>query len=139
MPNMIIMRGLPGSGKSHFIEKYYPKFIVCSADNYFMKDGKYVFNPRDISKAHEACKILCIERMFAGQDVVIDNTNTERWEYEFYWKLAAHMGYNVEFVNIYDGGLNDESLFLRNTHGVPLASITAMRARYYSPLFTNEG
>lgn len=43
----MIMKGLPGSGKTHIIrriKKMYKNAVLCSADFYFMKDGQLVAN-----------------------------------------------------------------------------------------------
>lgn len=40
---MLILKGLPGSGKSYLAEKIsqlYENVVVCSADKFFLQDGK---------------------------------------------------------------------------------------------------
>lgn len=42
---MLILKGLPGSGKSYLAEKIsqlYENVVVCSADKFFLQDGKWV-------------------------------------------------------------------------------------------------
>lgn len=56
---MIIMRGVPGAGKSTITEHLKRKLntdCVCSADQYFMKDGDYQFDKKLIKDAHQYCQ-----------------------------------------------------------------------------------
>lgn len=56
---MIIMRGVPGSGKTTIVKYLVEKFetnCVCSADNYFMRNGTYVYERSKIKHAHEYCQ-----------------------------------------------------------------------------------
>ena len=42
---VFVLRGLPGSGKTHLagrIARTYPGAVICSADHFFMKDGRFV-------------------------------------------------------------------------------------------------
>jgi len=134
MPTIYIYRGLPGSGKSTAagILAAREEIPILSADNFFMKGGKYHFNPSLLGKAHNWVLSSAIKLMEAGQSLIIDNTNTQHWEYSVYQDLAHAMGYEVEVIDIYDGGCTDEQLATRNTHGVPLEAIRRMRGRYES-------
>jgi len=49
------MRGIPGSGKSTTAKKLAGETgKIHSTDNYFMVDGVYQFNPKNLSENHEA-------------------------------------------------------------------------------------
>ena len=59
---VIIIRGIPGSGKSTFSNKLINEIKAkgedakdFEADNFFMKDGKYKFNPSLLYFAHCWC------------------------------------------------------------------------------------
>jgi len=132
MPTMTIMRGLPGSGKSTTAAKLTTHdTVVCSADDYFVdKDGVYRFDKRLIGKAHLSCQKKAQKACAGGQHVIIDNTNTQRWEMEPYLRMAREGGYQVVVVDLFDGRQSDESLANRNTHRVPKETISAMRQRY---------
>jgi predicted ABC-type ATPase len=90
--NFIIMRGIPGAGKSTFVKNnllaYEP--WVCSADDYFMNDGKYEFVAIDLKEAHAQCFRQAIEACdnHPTDNVVIDNTNISAVEIAPYIALA---------------------------------------------------
>lgn len=48
------LRGVSGSGKSTEAMRLANnnKDVICSADDYFMKDGEYIFNPSLLAAAH---------------------------------------------------------------------------------------
>ena len=132
---VIIMRGLPGSGKSTFVEENFPSATVCSADNFFLNDdGDDVFVPYKISEAHQDCWGHYIDALFRKEEqVVVDNTNMCSWEYANYVKLATKKGYIVRIICM-SSGLHDETsvktLAERNSHGVDAEAIARMKDRY---------
>lgn len=128
-PKLIIMRGLPGSGKSFYVQQNYPDATVCSADSYFIgADGVYRFDRRDLRQAHEDCREKARLAMLRGdQVVVIDNTNIQRWEFEPYLKMAHIFGYVVEELCLV---ADPDRCAERNVHGVPLETINAMARRF---------
>ena len=126
---LVILRGLPGSGKSTAARCI--RGVVCSTNDYFIRNGKYEFNPSKLGEAHTACREKAKGLLERGQSVVIDNTNMQRWEYEAYIDMAFDTpNCRLLVLHVYDGGLSDEELFSRNTHGVPLEAIKRMRARW---------
>lgn len=75
---LVIMRGIPGSGKSYRAKEIANGDLSCiySADNFFMKDGVYQFDMNLIWPAHKQCRYESSEAMKAGKPlVIIDNTN----------------------------------------------------------------
>ena len=69
MRRVIIMRGLPGSGKSTEAKSYILTHgaVVVSADDFFMVAGKYRYNPAKIGDAHVACmRATCASPILAG-------------------------------------------------------------------------
>jgi predicted kinase len=105
MPNCFILRGLPGSGKSTMSGILIAN--VVSADFYFMKDGVYLFDKSKLNDAHKQCKEKFIYYVDRGHDVVVDNTNTKRWQYAWYKTYAEEHGYKVHILRI-ETDLSDE-------------------------------
>ena len=139
MNDLIITRGLPGAGKSHAIltlmrerNLQHRDTVVCSADHFFMKDDEYVFNVTKLGQAHMECQKKAFEAMSTGMPtVIIDNTNSRLWEYEFYVTMAACFDYQVEILMV--GGLSYNHVreyAARNIHGVPEDTVLRMAYRW---------
>jgi predicted kinase len=128
MSNLIVVRGLPGSGKSTLA-----KLLGCcitSADDYFTTPmGEYSFNPSLLPQAHAQCQARTKEYL-EEFDVVVANTFSQRWEIQPYIQIASDANARLTVVDLFDGGLTDAELAQRNIHGVPVAGISAMRARW---------
>lgn len=133
------MRGIPGSGKSTYVNKHYPEAYVCSADNYFeevadLNNTSYLeeFKPWLVGKAHQHCWNSFIHAVVVMVEplVVVDNTNTNKWEFENFVFLGKEMGYEVEIVQIPFDPDKAEVYHSRNTHGVPLEAIKGMIQHY---------
>ena len=139
---MKIMRGLSGSGKStkarqimdSFLEEY-PALsaVICSADYFFVdSSGEYKFDANKLGQAHAFCRGMVDAATRVGVDlIIIDNTNTRKWEYQSYLDMAKEARYEVEEIIV--GDLDEESILKyakRNAHGVPLETIMKMADRF---------
>jgi predicted kinase len=127
---MFIMRGVSGSGKSTLVNlicKIYKDVSVCSADQYFMKQGEYQFDHRNLTTAHENCSKKATKACLNGVPViVIDNTNVKRWEMGNYLSLALSNNYAVVIVRPKTSWCNNpEKLAEFNEHGVTADIIRA--------------
>ena len=139
MNEMIIIRGIPGSGKSSIAEEYASKgYAVLSTDDYFTDaNGLYVFDGSKISIAHAWNRGRARLLLSAGiLNIVIDNTNTQAWEYSTYIDLAKTHKYDVKIIRVIavnkDGDEIQRANFYsaNNRHNVPLDVITKMIARF---------
>lgn len=137
-PKLFVVRGLPGSGKSHLARQIHNDIrrlglpvVVCSADDAMMQDGKYVFRPELLRVAHFLCQHKAANAMERQEWVIVDNTHCQKWEYEIVTHLARQGGYTVEIVEPQTSwAKNPEECAVRNTHGVPLETIQKMLARW---------
>ena len=131
MKSAYILRGLPGCGKSTLAKEIANNLdAIVSADYYFMKGGKYVFEPRNLGAAHSACRKAFTEALVKGiHPVVVDNTNIKLADFLWYEQEAIGHGYIAFIVEVHSGD-PDEELARRNSHGVPLATITKMRKNF---------
>jgi predicted kinase len=117
-----ILRGIPGCGKSRYVRAKYPRVegaITVSADDYFLKDGAYCFDPTKLPQAHAACLKRFTTYLVRRYDAVliVDNTNSTIAEIAPYYQLAQAFGYPCTIVE-FDGDV--EVCAARNIHGVPL-------------------
>lgn len=124
---VIVLIGLPGSGKSTFIRGLYKPF-VCSTDHYFMVNGEYQFDSAKLEVNHlrnfQRFAMAVADRVPL---VVVDNTNLLRAYREPYCILADALGYDVKLVVV--GNFDEQACQMyadRNTHGVPLDKIQKM-------------
>lgn len=121
---VIILRGIPGSGKSTYQRTHWPKAIVCSADDYFLQEGeRYVFNPARLGAAHNTClrKFLRLTSHPIRHDVVVvDNTNIQLFEIAPYYAVANALWHEVEVHTLI---CDPKIAASRNVHQVPLKTI----------------
>ena len=106
---VVILRGLPGAGKSHYAKQRWALpdgswgATYCSADSYFVgPDGVYRWDAKLLGAAHAACLRKYTEAIVSGTDpwVVVDNTNTRLWECAPYHSLAVAFDREVEIVEV---------------------------------------
>lgn len=132
-----ILRGLPGTGKSMLAHTLAPTpLAIFSTDNLFMVDGEYQFDPSKLGEYHAENLRLATAFMerFALHTTpaicVIDNTNTQHWEYEGYVEAAKENGFMVQVISV-DWKEEDIPLYAeRNSHGVPEDAIRRMAERW---------
>lgn len=118
---LIILRGLPGSGKSTLQKRDYPDAVVASADQFFMVDGEYRFNPARLPEAHGTCCRTVIGALQVESPlIVVDNTAISVVEIAPYVLLAQAYGYDAEIITLC---CDPAVAAARNLHGVPVSVI----------------
>jgi predicted kinase len=133
MKELILLRGLPGSGKSTIANLIWNEYAVCEADKYFIdkETNEYRFDVTKLKDAHEWCKNEVEIRMKDNQlnpqyypEIVVSNTFTQEWEMQPYFELAKKYGYNISTLIVENrhGGINQ--------HGVPAEKLEVMKNRF---------
>jgi len=133
MKRVVVLRGLPGSGKSTFVESLSgpDDMVVASADHYFLdENGVYKFDARKLPEAHGQClRVFLMATHDNCSLIVVDNTNSTTTEIAPYMAIAAAFGYAAEIVTI-DCPL--DVAMQRQTHNVPEQTMRRMSARLES-------
>jgi predicted kinase len=132
MKTLILLRGLPGSGKSTFANYMFSNNIF-EADQYFYdEDKKYNFDASKLHLAHKYCQLrvehAMEDNLISGgwdvSEIVVSNTSTTEKELEPYLELAKKYDYQVV------------SLIVENRHSgvskhnVPIETIEKMKNRF---------
>jgi predicted kinase len=122
---LIIVRGLPGSGKSTFAKSLGGEHI--EADMFFVdrETGEYKFEATKLKLAHNWCAIQVQKAMVEDEPkIIVSNTFTQEWEMKTYYDLAKMHGYRVFSIIVENrhGGINE--------HNVPEEKLEQMKHRF---------
>ncbi len=148
-PTMILLRGLPGAGKTtvaDFITRYMDLKVgvsVFAADDYFTNDvtGEYKFDVTKLGEAHSQClynteSALHDLTRIKGVDypgvVIVHNTFTTEKELKPYLDLADSYGVNVFSLIVENRHRN------KSVHGVPVETMRKMEKRFTFRLAPEE-
>lgn len=128
MSKLYILRGIPGSGKSTYGKKIVDNAIDAGlsaikieADDFFIKDGKYNWNPKLIGMAHKWCQDNVRKALHLYDVVVVANTSLSLTDVKTYIKIANEEYVDFEVVAIHGNH--------QNVHNVPEETLKKMREK----------
>jgi hypothetical protein len=133
MRTLIILRGLPGSGKSTFANFIWESGVIFEADKYFYdEEGNYNFDASKLHLAHKWCQLLVEHAMEDNREsggkyfpeIVVSNTSTTEKELEPYLELARKYDYNIISLVVENRHGN------KSIHNVPDSTVEKMRNRF---------
>lgn len=103
---VLIMRGIPGSGKTHLVENSVEATgqsgsTYCSARQLFHKTGNLAPDPSELNIAEAYCRSCFLDAMTnLCPFVVVDGIHSKCWEYAIYKFLARAFGYACHVLEI---------------------------------------
>lgn len=140
---IIIIRGLPGTGKSTLAKKLCSEYSHCQhfeTDEFFMTEsGEYAWSATKIGEAHDWCKKAAEQAFRQHITPVISNTFTTLKEIKSYLEPYGR-DVSVIIINSSNYWKNEgvnmphdpNHSFKNNIHQVPLNSIHRMNSRWYN-------
>lgn len=116
--NLILIRGVQGSGKSTFASKIKTKgCVVLEADMFFLNHAEYEWDPRFLKHAHQWCYSSTVRALKLGQDVIVANT---------FIRIKDIMPY----IRLQEGLFPELNIFVtemytryKNIHGIPESKV----------------
>lgn len=121
---LVILRGLPGAGKSTLAQMIADE--IFEADQFFYdEDDVYQFDFDRLEEAHADCFArfqIAVDRECSS--IAVSNTSSLEWEFEKYRKYAQEHGYLV-FSLIVENRHGGESI-----HDVPPDAMEDIRERF---------
>lgn len=122
--DLVLIRGLPGSGKTTMARSMAPEgYKHIEADMFFVNEkGEYSYDREKVAAAHHWCLCETFRALSNGAKVVVSNTFTQRFEVEPYFEIAEIFGIKSRIIEAKGNW--------ENTHGVPATVVDDMRKRW---------
>ena len=133
MKTLIILRGLPGAGKSSFANFMWSSGVIFEADKYFYDEkGNYNFDASKLHAAHKWCQgevetAMILNYTSGGEyypEIIVSNTSTTEKEMQPYIDLAKQYDYKVVSLIVENRHGN------KSVHGVPDETMEKMKNRF---------
>ena len=122
MSKLILIRGLPGSGKSTMASKIAVSTGALHVEADMWVDYSTPYSPEAAKRAHAICQSQARNALVCGSSVVVSNTFTQVWEMQPYLDMAKQYRAQVEIIT----ATGD----YKSIHNVPDDVIQAMRDRW---------
>lgn len=122
MTGLVLIRGLPGSGKSTIAKNLIGWYWHVETDQFWMDGDEYKFDISRIKEAHQWCQDKTKSMLNMGQSVVVSNTFTTAFELLPYFDIAKEFGIKPQ-VLLAQGQFG-------NIHNVPVEVLAKMAARF---------
>lgn len=98
---LIMIRGIPGSGKSTMARGMIERGEADShyePDMFYSRTGTYVWYAEEVFEAHAWCMQNIRRDLIAGKRVVMAHTFIKCWEIQKYAQIAKELGLKYEVI-----------------------------------------
>jgi predicted kinase len=96
---LVLCRGVPGAGKSSFAEDMAAGAPVLATDDFFMDEGIYKWDPKQLHRAHRDCEERTeAEMQKETPKIFVCNTFVRASDMNPYLELAEEYGYTTYCV-----------------------------------------
>ena len=127
-PELVLVRGIPGAGKSTYARKLSNTHVHYESDMFMVNThGAYDFDASKVAETHKRCFEGVSNALSLGYNVVVSNTFTQRWEMQKYIDLQ----YYTRIV-VLDGGYD-------SVHNVPKDKVALMKRHFDHDIAIGDG
>ena len=122
MAHLILIRGVPGAGKTTLAHAF-DGYIRVAADDWFSTFNRGDFDASKLGEAHGWCQSKTFEFLNLGIGVVVHNTFTTERELKPYIDFAKEHGHTFTVIVVENRHGN------KSVHNVPEEKVNQMRER----------
>lgn len=124
---LILIRGLPGSGKTTLAKEMALSSSIglkhIETDMFFENHlGEYKFEGKKLSQAHQWCQTETKKWLRKGRSVVVSNTFVQLWEMQPYLNMAKAMGIRLTVLVCTEE--------YGSVHNIPIETINKMKENW---------
>jgi len=124
-PTLALVRGWPGSGKSHLVSTHLQGFQKAETDDYYYNSkGEYKYTKSKAKSAHQKCRVEVKKALQAGRHCAVANPMTELRGVAEYLHIAHDLGANIVIIEC-DGDY-------QNIHGIHERTVSRYKRDFES-------